>query len=938
MAAAWPPPDVSTEERLAQQGLVAPPRPAWQLTRPDALSNITLDTMPVHSELDVEAPVGTDAPFVRIEHPAPHATRSLAHIHDRTGRWLGTMTCERLAHLRDRFTAARAGRAHVFQELQAGTFEEELVGLLLRRSAHTRTMKEDQMQRTYGGTHNELVAAVQAATGADTELFASPLDVHRNMPSYLSTHPRDQLFGAGMDAYSHRWVGACFAHPPEQPEELERAVRWALASAREADRHTPVLTVMLLPDNAAPTAVDAAPHARWLAYPEVVDLACFPPSVAPLLAANDWTGAPPRFGSRQCTGHRLVAIGNNIGRERILRRDFGELWADLHRRIQLPVSFGLPWPWQQTDGQGPPRYNEQAYNTAVIQRAERYEQARKELTEQYRRPRKHATAASDTSSLWRWPPDGQASTLPPVAQLQQLYGSQQHRPRYEWRLAFFTDGSVQATEEGALVGAAVWHSTLGAYKINTNGDGPDNTITRAELAAIFCTVAQRLPRTDEGVIFTDSQAAIHLLHRAVHKPHTLEGHLHKELLLKTAQILVERANDGVRTRILKVKAHSGVTGNEEADAAAKAAAGADETHDFVMPAHKPFGGQWQPAFFEPPPEGAEGPASLRAVSNLTSALRKAVHASTKTGTSKVGIYAAAAQQMYDGQEDDRALGKESNAFWRIARVVAGARRTLLKHRTGQFWTKKEAFQRGAPYPPGKHGQPIATNSRCPLCGEPDSGGHVLLRCTHPQMKAMHIHRHDSAVRMIHTALQRGSCHGNAYTVLDACKQEELEGLTADAKRLPRWLLPKNVAHDDTLCRMRPDILRILGLPGAPTTEEIQHAVSNKHRHTIQVVEVGYCSDTQWRAKVADKLQQHEQLMIALEQAGWQVDRTPHIIVIGARGAIYHSGREALLKLGLSKTQASNVLIDIHLHTVQAVYDLSLARRRLERGHRQVGVG
>ena len=213
---------------------------------------------------------------------------------------------------------------------------------------------------------------------------------------------------------------------------------------READRHTPVLTVMLLPDNAAPTAVDAAPHARWLAYPEVVDLACFPPSVAPLLAANDWTGAPPRFGSRQCTGHRLVAIGNNIGRERILRRDFGELWADLHRRIQLPVSFGLPWPWQQTDGQGPPRYNEQAYNTAVIQRAERYEQARKELTEQYRRPRKHATAASDTSSLWRWPPDGQASTLPPVAQLQQLYGSQQHRPRYEWRLAFFTDGSVQA--------------------------------------------------------------------------------------------------------------------------------------------------------------------------------------------------------------------------------------------------------------------------------------------------------------------------------------------------------------------------------------------------------------------------------------------------------------------------------------------------------------
>ena len=53
MAAAWPPPDVSTEERLAQQGLVAPPRPAWQLTRPDALSNITLDTMPVKVKVKV---------------------------------------------------------------------------------------------------------------------------------------------------------------------------------------------------------------------------------------------------------------------------------------------------------------------------------------------------------------------------------------------------------------------------------------------------------------------------------------------------------------------------------------------------------------------------------------------------------------------------------------------------------------------------------------------------------------------------------------------------------------------------------------------------------------------------------------------------------------------------------------------------------------------
>ena len=39
-------------------------------------------------------------------------------------------------------------------------------------------------------------------------------------------------------------------------------------------------------------------------------------------------------------------------------------------------------------------------------------------------------------------------------------------------------------------------------------------------------------------------------------------------------------------------------------------------------------------------------------------------------------------------------------------MVAGARRTLLKHRIGQFWTKKEAFQRRAPYPQASMGNPL----------------------------------------------------------------------------------------------------------------------------------------------------------------------------------------------------------------------------------------
>lgn len=92
----------------------------------------------------------------------------------------------------------------------------------------------------------------------------------------------------------------------------------------------------------------------------------------------------------------------------------------------------------------------------------------------------------------------------------------------------------------------------------------------------------------------------------------------------------------------------------------------------------------------------QGPTVPRAVANLNAALRKAVHASTKTGTSAKGVYASATEEMYTGREGDRALRQESNAMWRNQQADMGAIRTVMKHRLGQFWNKATAFRRGAP--------------------------------------------------------------------------------------------------------------------------------------------------------------------------------------------------------------------------------------------------
>ena len=50
--------------------------------------------------------------------------------------------------------------------------------------------------------------------------------------------------------------------------------------------------------------------------------------------------------------------------------------------------------------------------------------------------------------------------------------------------------------------------------------------------------------------------------------------------------------------------------------------------------------------------------------------------------------------------------------------------------------------------------------------------------------------------------------------MDACRADQLEELGIGGKRLPRWLLPASVG-DVELDKIRPDIVRVLGLPLHP---------------------------------------------------------------------------------------------------------------------------
>ena len=114
--------------------------------------------------------------------------------------------------------------------------------------------------------------------------------------------------------------------------------------------------------------------------------------------------------------------------------------------------------------------------------------------------------------------------------------------------------------------------------------------------------------------------------------------------------------------------------------------------------------------------------------------------------------------------------------------------------------------------------------------------------------------------------------------------------------------------------------------------------TKKHPYTIQLIEVGYCSDTRWQDKLQEKQTQHtelcKELRQALEQAGFVVEE--HIIVLGTAGTVYKHDLKALKALGLTAKHASDLLTKLHIHAINKLQDVVISRRHLE--HSRIGVG
>ena len=472
-----------------------------------------------------------------------------------------------------------------------------------------------------------------------------------------------------------------------------------------------------------------------------------------------------------------------------------------------------------------------------------------------------------------------------------------------------------------------------------------STITRAELAAIFVALQLCRPREDE-VIATDSKCSMDKIAKHLRNPALTKNDCHQPMLTAIVQLLMTRAQANLKSTLMKVKSHIGIKGNEMADklanqAAHHAATDGNFNMDVSQDHLEDFKDKYWPKHKVTQQNGrGEEVTHWQNVRDLKTSLKDVIHDKLKLGQSNQdSVYFKAWQDVYEHMAPEY-----TNAFWNMPRVSSKTITNLLKTRQGNTWTMKLAMQRNMAY---RKGQPKATHDRCPLCNKPDSAGHLLGGCSHKEMKALYIARHDKAMRKLLKQVLSGK-HGAHYVIADVGTLEGLKQLGVHHKRIPSFVLQDDTlpAQDTCDCteeqqtgtherdKLRPDIMLVeltdieREAHGAGEEMPLLNAtVQNNRPRKVWIVEGGYCTDIRYGDKYERKETQHAHLQTLLQACGFEVILLP--IILGFTGAIQKTTVLALPALGIEKTQAKTLLYDLHADAVQTHHTTIKLRRKLE---------
>jgi len=433
----------------------------------------------------------------------------------------------------------------------------------------------------------------------------------------------------------------------------------------------------------------------------------------------------------------------------------------------------------------------------------------------------------------------------------------------------YVDGSKQDRKDGdtivtttgsGLYAPANQHHPELKLRINPGGTQDTKTINRAELAPILVALQEGSRHTIED----DSLSSLYQVKKMLHRPYRMKYHKHRRLVEAILDAVRHSPQDTVT--LVKVKAHSGVLGNEMADTLANEAAKGTEDMQVHVGTHSREGQYWiyQDTNNNPTPLPDVGPA-------LKTVMKRA-HRLGAANTD--AVYYQALQAIAP-----KASAKHTMMFTSNPAVSKAQRRTRWQYLTGTMPHHKNLFRWG-----------MADTPTCPLCGQESGGTHVMMSC--PGLETVHTARHHAVGRVLAKAVADGR-KGGYMVMADVGRKDTLPtGMEQTANNIPTWMFGKQASNSQQLQRRyRPDILLV---------ENLTHASTWVPGIEVYIVEFKVCQDTnpvpQWERALA----QHAELSTLLQNAS-DYKPTIHIVpvLIGAAGTIYQEYTlDSLKKLGV----------------------------------------
>jgi hypothetical protein len=253
------------------------------------------------------------------------------------------------------------------------------------------------------------------------------------------------------------------------------------------------------------------------------------------------------------------------------------------------------------------------------------------------------------------------------------------------------------------------------------------------------------------------------------------------------------------TTLYKLRAHTNILGNEEANKLAKEGSKIDLENDMPTQPHEnahstPY---WWCRDDDHPYKGP--------IRHLKSYFEKVEKESNKE---LAKIFDNINKWINDPHIDN----KISNNFWTNPTITNAQIAQLLKFRYGQYMGNMRKYL---------FWNELFPNINFSLCRiiQPDTWLHILLYCTEPHIHKLRINRHNKAVQEIQKFLISNT-KSRCYTLMNAGKTDE----QPQENTIPHWLLPCNCNNQTQRCqcnaKLRPDILCIRNHPynGEPPKE------------------------------------------------------------------------------------------------------------------------